>query len=284
MAVEIKSAAPSKFSEMKWLRYVQEAKVPNDDSFNDYRLALRKESIYQSQIPGYSYLLAEGMKTAKQACEGSLSSLKPAFVASRESIVVEEQEFAFGSPKHISNSRYLLTYDIQTCVCIAAYNPRQTAGFIAHAFEPVNAFDAIEKAIGLLEAKTIVLLGGWKSSITSEDTIAIAEALIAKNDKSIKLVGRNTLTPPNTKSLGLDTMTGELFIPSNRPTYTGIDCYLLRTSKLMAACSTRHLIHNGKPGRSMSVADTINDNLRTVKNYDLLDSHVEARGGSRVLG
>ena len=279
MSTQSKSAAPSKFSDMKWLRYVEEAKIPISDTFSDYKLALRKEPIYQSQLPNYSDLLKEGMKIAKQASKGSVSSMRHASAAPKETIVVEEQEFAFGSPKHIPNSRYLVTYDIQTCLCIAAYNPQQTAGFLAHAFEPVNAFDAIERAIGLLGAKTIVLLGGWESSNTSQETVAIAEALIARNSKSIKLVGRNTLTKQNTKSLGLDTMTGELFVPSNRPEYTGINSYLLRTATLMVHCSTRHLICDGKPGRSMSIANTLKNNQERVKHYDLLDSRTEKRGG-----
>ena len=182
-----------RFSEMRWLRYVQEAKIPIGDAFQDYRVALRKEPIDRADIPGYNDLFIEGARIAKRTCSGIAPHMRCTGVNPEQTIVVEEQEFAFGSSKHIPNSRFLVTYAIDTCLAVVAYNPNQKAGFLAHAFEPVNAFDAIERAVDLLDAKTVVLFGGRSNSDLSIETVCIAEALLARHGEKIRIVGRDTL-------------------------------------------------------------------------------------------
>lgn len=246
------------FSEMKWLRYVQEAKIPAGDAFQDYRVALRKEPIERSQIPKYNDILLEGMRIAKRSRSGAAASARYSYVNPEETIVVEEQEFAFGSPKHIPNSRFLVTYDIDTCLAVVAYNPKQNAGFMAHAFEPVNAVDAIEKAVELLDAETVVLFGGRSNNDISLETVCAAEGLLASHGK-VKIAGRDTFRNNRTTCIGIDTMTGEILFPSNQPAFTGINCYPLRANLTLIHSSGRHEFCLSD--RVMPVASTISDNL-----------------------
>ncbi|MDE1865300.1 MAG: hypothetical protein KGH94_01515 [Candidatus Micrarchaeota archaeon] len=251
------SAAPKRFSRMKWLRFVQEAKIPIGDAFQDYTVALRNgDPIHKSEIPDHKELLKEGRAIATSTCSGSAAQMRCVATDPRETVIVEEQEFAFGSDKRIKYTRFLVTYDINTCVALAAYNPRQKAGLLAHAFDSVNMFDAVEKAANLLHASTAVLFGGRSADPESAEMVFIAEALLARH--SIKVVGRDTLRNYRQSGIGIDTRTGEVFHPMSDLGFTGIDSYLLRPSLPL---------ENGKRSlyrpqiRPLSVASIISNNL-----------------------
>jgi hypothetical protein len=223
-----KSESHIHFSPMKWLRYVQETNIPIGNSFQDYRIALRKEPLHKTQIPEYPDLLREGRKIARPTREGTAEKIRYIPLDPANTVVVEEGHFAFGSSKHLSNSRFLVTYNISTCLAVIAYNPKCRAGLLGHASEQVNVADAVEMTTGLLDAKTVVLFGGLANTQYSFETVCIAEALLSRYGDKIKVIGRDTLRNGREDfSIGIDTKTGELFFPPDL-IYSESASYLLR--------------------------------------------------------
>ncbi len=217
------------FSSMKWLRYVQEKKIPIGDAFQDYQLAVRQDPIHRTKIPGFRRLLREGTALAKSVMKWDVGRPKYAYLDPESTIVVGEKEFAFGSPVHLPNSRFLVTYDAETCLVVMAHNASYKAGFLGHAFEPVNVADAIEKAVNLLDAETVMLFGGRSNDTMSVTNVCIAEGLIARYGSRLRVTGRDTLRlERKSGTIAMDTETGEPIFPDNSLVYTGIGCHQLR--------------------------------------------------------
>ena len=219
---------PKNLSSMRWLRFVQEARIPIGSSFRDYEVAVRKPPFCAEQLPEYENLLRQGRQIAAAVCEGTALGMRHAYFEPTTTVVVGEAAVRLRI-LHAS-SKLALPAHLQrrTSWPVVAYNPEQKAGFIGHAFEQVNAADAIERAVDLLDAKTIVLFGGRASSRRSFETVCIAEALLSKHGERIKIVGRDTLRQERPVAIGLDTHTGEIFVPSNDTEGNGVKGHHLR--------------------------------------------------------
>jgi len=165
---------------------------------------------------------------ARAVREGVASKIGRGYLNPANTIVVDEQDFAFGSYDHLPRSRFLVTYDVITCLTVLAYNPKYRAGFIGHAYEVVNVSDAIERAVDLLDAKTVVLFGGRAYDNPSLDNVSIAEAMLSRYQGRVKVTGRDTLRMKRPTAIGMDTKTGELIYPTNKVEYTRGNSYPLR--------------------------------------------------------
>lgn len=220
---------------MEWLRFVTQMSEPIGAVHGPDDLVHRRNPIANGEIPGYARLLRKGSLIARPRCDGLASQLRQHTIDGTDSLLAYEDQFAFGALQ-IPNSRFLVTYDLQSCLAIIAHNPDERAGFLAHATVTVSAFDAVERALTLLRPKTFFLYGGDGSNPNSVEMVRIAEALLSKNKATV--IGRDTLRgksrissiPMFDSAIALDTLTGEVFIPSNMIPLSKSYIYQLRSA------------------------------------------------------
>jgi hypothetical protein len=212
-------------------------------------LVVRKSTAGVEVVPteGFVYLaqaklkefLRQGKPKSTPAYEGVVMGLKIRDIDHLTSYKVNEGTKMFGNPQK-EYARTLVTYGIYTCVAIVAHNPQIKTGFIGHATCTANALHLLEelkKEIGDINKTNLVLYGGDKNDRWSVEMTSAIEGCISSEFKGITIIGKDTLRGRNERmakipaqspkpdwshsnffsAIGLDTQTGEIFIPSSKP-------------------------------------------------------------------
>ncbi len=147
---------------------------------------------------------------------GVLKDLERRELPRRDSILIGEMGFAYGSPD-MPGSRYIATSGVLSCIVLAAYNHQFKVGLIAHITGDVFVPDALSRAMQI-RADSVAFFGGSamdkQTSGTSISTIIALEKGV--RGSPMKVVGRDVLRGDEIRgdAIAMDTENGTFFVPS----------------------------------------------------------------------
>lgn len=167
--------------------------------------------------------LEAGMPLAERTCEGIARNLKRKETDPKDTINIDINAFAYGSPL-IRGARQIITGRVGSCIIVAAVARREDGnlGFMSHiwpnaqsSFE--NAAESMSRVVEM-EATEMILFGG-NFTERSAQVVGVLKGFLAVEEPPVEVVGCDVLRgflSGRGLVIGLDTKAEEpFFTPTN---------------------------------------------------------------------